>query len=107
MLTIEESIAEARALIASGKTTDDLWLLELKDEVYESEREQSQFRGGCTVGCSPENIVNSCIGLVCRWTRQPCERARLSNLIELFETINRNQTPTLLEGIHCDHHLSR
>ncbi len=105
--TIQESLAKARRLIETGEQTNDLWLLEMKDEVYTTESQRAEFTGCCSVGCSPNNIVQSFIGPVCKWTRQPCEAAKLRNLIELLGSINRNQTPSLLEGIHCDHHLSR
>jgi hypothetical protein len=107
MLNIEELTAEARALIDSGEKTSDLFLLEIVDEVHATERERAEFRGCCSVGCSSANIVNSDFGPLCRWTRLPCESARLSNLIELYGSINQNQTPSLIEGVHCDHHLSR
>lgn len=107
MLTVRESEAEARALIASGEKTDDQWLLEIIDDVHVQEQERAALRGTCSGGCSAANLVEGAFGTICKWTGRPCEHARLSGLINLYGTINKNQLPTILEGVHSDCHLSR
>ncbi len=82
----------ARQLIRERKTTNDLWIREIMDDLHVEEREKSEISGRCSGGCREANLIESHQGMICNLTRQPCDKISLALIVDRLGSLNRGET---------------
>ena len=84
-----EESAKARRLIAADADPTDLNLVDIMCDEHERQRLMVAERGECDGRCLDSAWMTNIRGeLVCKWTRLPCVKHALAELIELFSIVN-------------------
>lgn len=90
-----QSQLQNESAIAKKCILEDQWpldqnLQEIICDEHDRQRERVQKLGHCETPCGRANWVIDIRGeTVCKWTRQPCVKFRLAQLVDLYSQVNR------------------